>query len=128
MSTAPLFDIARALSAADRYIRSGKLAALNGKRQPQYVYWDGTRCIVGAMLSEYLSRATLFPNNRLRIAYLLERGQLRIGDRDLAYLKLLQIAHDDVCRGKFTAEEFLDIFNKVKSILVPQEQQSAIAA
>jgi hypothetical protein len=75
------------------------------------------------MLSEYLSRATLFPNNRLKVAYLMEQGQLRIGERDLEYLKLLQIVHVDVCRGKSTAEEFLDIFNKVKkSMLLPFAQ------
>jgi hypothetical protein len=128
MSGLPLFDIVKALSAADRYFRSGKIAALNGKRRPQYVYCDGTRCIVGAMLSDYLSRATLFPNNRLKVAYLMKQGQLRIGERDLAYLQLLQTSHDDVCLGKSTAEEFLEIVNMVKTIFEELEQQSAIAA
>lgn len=32
------------------YIRSKKLAALTGKKEPQYIYKDGCRCAIGTVL------------------------------------------------------------------------------
>lgn len=95
--------------------KAGTLGAQTGKASCQYLYPDGTRCAIGAMLDmDIISKS---PNGSLRV--LIDSGILlapESGEEEIYDFELLQGSHDEACIGSFKPtqgrDELFTVFKK----------------
>ncbi len=95
---------AQAIAAARDYYERGKLGFQNGKIACLYLYSDGCRCAIGAVLDdEHIQTGALCDGD---VYDLIGTGLICVSEDDAEFLSRLQAAHDDVCTATGADREY----------------------